>query len=373
MIKFLLQEIEKSPNPLFTKKELFSLSPKDFQELTKRKILAYFRPSENDMEKVRLPRCQHGCPLTVVQVEGGLEAVCLEHPEEDPIPIERDDLNRYAFSVDMLLVQLRTANRIDGDLHRINGGYFYIGYKTYNDNRVGFIFVSNIGKEGLVKLSGLRHLCKDDDILVLLTPASKIEDVPLRGRLRHEKIVQTSLASSLASSLDPQTFELPIEKLISGFLKPKAITELSKRQKTDYKQFEYQCYDKVYIPGTIPMKRSNLIVVNGNEIKMGDSLFILFLRFVVELKKKKGGWVNIYTLESEGIITDVLKYQVYSNLRTALEGSLLDKDGQKFIQSDGSKKYRISTHPDFVTYDRKKLINHSERLVKELAIKLPTQ
>jgi hypothetical protein len=219
----------------------------------------------------------------------------------------------------------------------------------------------------LVKLSCLRHLCKDDDILVLLTPASKIEDVPLKGRLRHGNIVQTSLASSL----DPQTFELPIENLISGILKPKAITELSKGQKTDYEKFEYRCYDKVYIPGTIPMKRSNLVVVNGNEIKMGDSLFVLFLRFVVELKKKKGGWVDIYTLESEGIITDPLKYRVYSNLRTALDGSLLEKDGQKFIQSDGSKKYRISTHPDFITYDKKKLLMHQVNDIRELAKKLP--
>ena len=84
-------------------------------------------------KKVRLHRCQHGCPLTVVQTEGGLEAVCLEHPEEDPMRIERDDLNRYAFSVDMLLFQLRTANRIDSDLHRINGGCFYVGYKPYSD------------------------------------------------------------------------------------------------------------------------------------------------------------------------------------------------------------------------------------------------
>lgn len=366
MIKFLLQEIEKSPNPLFTEKELLSLSPKDFQDLTKRKILSYFQPSENDMEKVRLPRCQHGCPLTVVQLEGGLEAVCLEHPEEDPIPIKKDDLNRYAFSVDMLLVQLRTANRIDGDLHRINGGYFYIGYKTYSDNRVAFIFISKIGNEKLVKLSGLKHLCKDDDILIVLTPASKIEDVALKGRLRHEKIIRTSLVSSL----DPQTFELPIEKLISGLLKPKAITELSKGQKSDYEKFEYQCYDKVYIPGTIPMKRSNLMVVNGNKINMGDSIFTLFLRFVVELKKKKGGWVNIHTLKSEWVITDVLNYQSYSNLRTALKGSLLDKDGQKFIQSDGSKNYRIATHPDFITYDKKKLLNHQAAHIRELAKKL---
>jgi hypothetical protein len=159
-----------------------------------------------------------------------------------------------------------------------------LGYKTYSSHRAGFIFFSNIGKERLVKLSGLKHLCKDDDILVLLTPASKIEDVPLKGRLRHDKIVQ----ASLALSLDPQTFELPIEKLISGLLKPKAITELSKRQKTDYEKFEYQCYDKVHIPGTIPMKRSNLMVVNGNEIKMGDSLFILILAVCGGIEEEKG-------------------------------------------------------------------------------------
>lgn len=366
MIGFLLEEIEKSPNPLFTKKELLALSPEDFQDLTKRKILTYFRPPQGDMENVRLPRCQHGCPLTVIEVEEGFEAICLEHPEEAPIPIENDDLNRYAFSVDMLLVQLRTANRIDGHHHRISGGYYYIGYKTYNDNRVGFVFVPNIGDEKLVKLSGLKHLCKDDDILVVLTPASKIEDVPLKNSLSHNKIIQTSLASSL----DPKTFELPIEELISRLLKPKAITELSKRQKADYDKFDYQCYDKVYIPGTIPMRRSNLIVVNENEIKIGDSIFTLFLRFVVELKKKEGGWVDIYTLESEGVITDSLKYQIYSNLRTALEGSLSDRDGQKFIQNDGSKNYRVSTHPDFITYDKKKLLNHQDRQIKELAKKL---
>jgi hypothetical protein len=63
------------------------------------------------------------------------------------------------------------------------------------------------------------------------------------------------------------------------------------------------------------------------------------------------GWVNIYTLKSEGVITDVLKYQIYSNLRTASEGSLLDKDG--------------------VTCDKKKLFAHQDRHIRELAKKLP--
>ena len=89
------------------------------------------------------------------------------------------------------------------------------------------------------------------------------------------------------------------------------------------------------------------------------------------MKKGKGGWVNKHTLNSEGIITDTEKFQIYSNLRRAVEGSLLDKDGQKFIENNGSKQYRISTHPDFVNYDRKKLIKHPDRRVQRLAEQLP--
>lgn len=43
-----------------------------------------------------------------------------------------------------------------------------------------------------------------------------------------------------------------------------------------------------------------------------------------------------------------------------MEGGLLEKDAKKFIENDGSKRYRISTLPDFVTYDRGNLLKHSE-------------
>jgi hypothetical protein len=372
VIKYLLQELEKSRNPVFSKKELLNISRPGFEELRRRHILSYVRPSGKEMESLRLPRCQHGCYLTVIEMDGDLEAVCLNHPEENPIPVDRDDLNRYAFLLDKFLFQVRAANGIEGDFHRISGGYFYIGYKTYDNSQVGFVFISNIGSDRLIKLSGLKCLCEEDDILVVLTPFSKIDDVLPRGRLHHDKIIQ----ASLANSLNLQTFELPIEKLISRVLNAKAgeettITELSKKQKEDYEKFEYQCYDNVHVPGTIPMKRSSFIEVNGNKIKIGDSIFALLLRFVAELKQEKGGWVNRYDLESDGIVTDPEKFQIYSNLRTALEGSLLDKDGHKFMQNDGSKNYRISTHPDFVTYHKKKLLNHQDHRIRRIALGMP--
>lgn len=248
-------------------------------------------------------------------------------------------------------------------------GYFYIANKIQSGKRIGLIFVINIGDGKLLKLSTLKYIEKDNSILVVFTPVSKNETIVLKKRLKK--------GSLLHKSFDAQICKL-LGEIVSGILKPNigtdlVVRELSDKQDRDYKDFEYKCYDKIYIPGTIPMKRSNEIEVNNHKIRLGDSMFKLFLRFVQELKKKKHGWVNRHTLGLDSIIADVDKFQIYSNLRSALQGSLLDKDGQKFIENDGSKQYRISLHPDFIAYDREKLLKHPDSSIQTLAKKLPTK
>jgi len=95
------------------------------------------------------------------------------------------------------------------------------------------------------------------------------------------------------------------------------------------------------------------------------------MRFVLELKRSKSGWVYTQDLETEGIITDSSKYQIYNHLRAALKGSLLNKDVSDFIESNSRKQYRISTHPDFVSYNRKDLLQHPDNRVRAIAQKLP--
>ena len=135
------------------------------------------------------------------------------------------------------------------------------------------------------------------------------------------------------------------------------------KQKKDYEEFGYKCSDEIFIPGTIPQNRSNEITVNYHKMKIGDSLLKLLLTFVVEAKKSKGGWATMPTKAGH--------YQSYSNLRVALEGNLLENNGRNFIENDGSKRYRISTHPDFITYDKKKLLQHPIPTIKDLAEQLP--
>ena len=171
------------------------------------------------------------------------------------------------------------------------------------------------------------------------------------------------VTAPLASSLDFKTFKLPVDNLIKEFIENAGqVTELSKKQAKDYKDFGYKCYDKIHIPGTAPMKRSNDLNINGHTVKMPDGAFKLFIELVVELKKGKGGWLTK--------VVDAGKYQVFDRVRKPLEGSLRDKDAKKFIENNASKQYRISTHPDFVTYDLNKLKQHSLSEIKSLARKL---
>ena len=84
------------------------------------------------------------------------------------------------------------------------------------------------------------------------------------------------------------------------------------------------------------------------------------MHFVIELKKGKGGWVAPPDLVAERFINDMEHRQRYSQLREHFKGSLKEKDGEKFIECDRSKQFRLSTHPEFITYDKQKLLNHPE-------------
>lgn len=204
-------------------------------------------------------------------------------------------------------------------------------------------------------------------------------DTEFKTKIEITTLVQQKYAEDLKDLLGTfANFEVSHLRITGRFATLNEIRQMAKtrkiltnEKKKDYEIFEYLCQDEVHIPGTTPSERRNLLVINGNELWIGDSLFHLFLRFVFELKKGKGGWVYLHDLVSEGLIINEQDYRKISNLRVQIKGSLLEKDGKKFIEHGGSGRYRISTHPDFITYEKKKLLNHKDPEIRKLANKLP--
>ncbi len=149
------------------------------------------------------------------------------------------------------------------------------------------------------------------------------------------------------------------------------ITTLTPKQEKDRSRHEYKCLDKLHIPGTQPRKKSNIIILNGYKVKIGDKPFVLLMRFVLELKRNPKGWVNSRTLVEEKIIKHHDDYRGYGTLKTPIKGFLLKKNENDFIENDGDGNFRISTHPDFITYDKHKLKNHPDDQIKQIAKQLP--
>lgn len=157
----------------------------------------------------------------------------------------------------------------------------------------------------------------------------------------------------------------------------RATAPLTDEQASVYKRYEYQCYDRIDISGKMKKiggktkKGRNVVGINGSEVAIGDSLFVLLLRLVVELKREQGGYISRVDLWNEGVVANSERFHPYSNLRAAIEAHLRDRDGQKFIQNDGEKNYRVSTHPDFVSFDKEKLLKHPNATVRKLVRRLP--
>ncbi|HOW42336.1 MAG TPA: hypothetical protein PLF03_01585 [Candidatus Omnitrophota bacterium] len=359
MMNFILKNIEAFPTASFSESELVRVSKTDFNFLTKQKCLDRMKYDYMKEPYYSSALGDNGNERRIKKVGSRFCAYSVESADSAPIEVTEADLRRYQLSFPALFAKIRQVNKIEGKFQEIPEGYFYIGYKLYDSFRVGFVFVPKIGDGKLIKFVGLKDICKDDKVLVVFTPFTKIEDILLSWGLSKCKIVTVPLATAL----DFKTFKLSIDDLTKEFMPEGGATALTKKQAKDYKDFDYKCYDKIHIPGTAPMKRSNDLEVNGHKIKMPDGAFKLFIELGVELKKGKGGWLKK--------VVEAGKYQIFDRVRSPLQGSLLGKDAKKFIENNASKDYRISTHPDFITFDKKNLLKHASASVQALAKGLP--
>lgn len=232
MIEWLLKELEKNPTGVFRKRDLFEQSKEQFEELKSLGLLIYVQPNLNcETYPCSLP-CANSCPMDVVEVDNRFYAICPQDSEIDPISLNRDELDKYQFCIEKFLELVRSANKLAGSLQEIKQDYFYFGYTTYKNNRVGFVFGFTITCKSTLELTGLKHLCVDDDFLVVFSPVSMIEDISQRKELGLEKITQTSLAISL----NFETYEFSVEKNISALIaQQKSESEPAEKKKKKHR------------------------------------------------------------------------------------------------------------------------------------------
>jgi len=211
LIEWLLEQVEKDPTTLFRKRDLLKKSPFEFERLKQAGLLTYVQSDpENETYPCDLP-CARACARQIVEMQGQFYAICPEDSEITPILLGEDDLHKYALSIEKLLEEIRKANGLGGSISRIEPDYSYVGHILWEERRVGFVFVPSIKGKRLLELCGLRKQCLDDDVLIVFSLVSAINDISIRVDLSREKIVQ----ASLAATLDLGTLAIPVAELVT--------------------------------------------------------------------------------------------------------------------------------------------------------------
>ncbi|MCX5786082.1 MAG: hypothetical protein NTX59_10365 [Elusimicrobia bacterium] len=352
LLAYLLKHLEGLPDATFYESELACISSSGFSALKKQKYLLF---DQYDFEQETY--CdKRGNERFVQKVNGRWIATSTEDSGISPVYLKEQDLNRYAFNVQPLLANIKTGNDLTKNVDAVTSRIWFIGEATVIQNNIGVFmaFVSD-DEQARAELLGLKAKIGKMDGILVLCPSYVIKSQDLLSKLAGQNIVCLTFKEAFRK----KDYAIDYSKARFGQASGQSSPKLTARQTADYTKYKYKCYDKLHISGTAPMKRSNSIIVNGHTIKMPDEAFRLIIELVVELKKRKGGWLTKKMEEG--------KYQIFDRVRKPLEGSLQDKDGKKFIENDGSKHYRISTHPDFVTYELRNLKKHADSVVSGFA------
>lgn len=120
---------------------------------------------------------------------------------------------------------------------------------------------------------------------------------------------------------------------------------------------------RIHLDGTRSGRRLQ-IVLDDRVLGITERSFELLLRLVVALHQSPPGWVHRSDL---GEVGD--QSQAVSRLRSELRPGLIDPT-RPIIENNGAGAYRLSLPPTCATADLEKLFQDSNRVIRELALKL---
>ncbi|HEX77106.1 MAG TPA: hypothetical protein G4O03_01645 [Dehalococcoidia bacterium] len=362
MIDWILRELEKHPNTLFYEKELKVRDAAEFTKMRRERLLGYVQPDDRS-ETYGVGQAK---PLSVVNIGGELYGIDDEDAEKDPVHLRKTDLARYSFSLDRFIDKLRAVNNLLGSASPLDKRLFFAGEKTVNGKRVAFVFalLDSEKRAADLLLTLPSRVSPNHDRIAVVTPSFTVKSEAVRAQLERLRIYVMPLG-------DTMSLETDVSSLFKEAPQPSPSALLTSEQEEEFARYGYKSRLPIYITGDVEKRATNIVEINETRVPIGDAAFTLFLRLVVELKKNKKGSVSKSTLIRGGYIKADGEFQAIARLRQAFNAALGWLAPQEFIEAPKPKTLRLSTHPDLVTYDKEKLLRHSNEKIRRLARRLP--
>jgi len=306
MIKTILEKIERYPDVVFRKNELQDR----FDELYQTGILEYIQPDPHYETYPCKYSCSKSCPMEVIKMREQLYAICPEDSERDPLPLDKNSLHRYKFSINRFMQKLRSVNNISGDIQELGKDCYYLGSNQYGDDKVGFVFLRNADS---LSIAGLQKVCEEKN-LVIITIFTKLNKLDLTGR----NIINVSLVESMDDD-----FRLEIDLSSLNIQEPLNTKLIFLDQKAG--------------------GRSYYINLNSEKISIPYSELVLLIYFAIK-RKSTDGWISQDDTDKEGITESENDDAHLRKLVNRLEKSL--KGRKDLIENDNEGRYRLAVSFD---------------------------
>lgn len=186
-----------------------------------------------------------------------------------PLRLTNQELNRYSFNVQPLLAEIKTQNNFVKNSDPITPRLLFIGEATALQRSIGvFLAFISDDEQAEAELLGLRAKVGKTDGILVLCPSYEIQSQNLSSQLAGQNVVCRTFKAMFKGT----GYKIDFSKVSFDHAADQPAQRLTAKQIEDYTKCKYQCYDQPHIPGTIPMKRSNVLTVNGHTIKMPDNI-----------------------------------------------------------------------------------------------------
>jgi len=356
MIPWLLSNLQRGPDHSFYEWEL-KMHCDEFQDLRDSGLM--MRDLEAEQSEFYCDRWGHR--LELVRMDGGIFGIDAQDPDEPIFELDSRELVRYRFNHDRWQRAVREANDLNGVTSRLERHLFFLGEKVDAGSTLGFVvgFFNQREMALNLLLSLPDRLPSRYDAIVVTTPFST--PVTQQDIANLER-----LGVYLVPPLNHETLLIECPRLQVKRREEVRRVVLSPAQKADYDRYEYKCQLPIELTGKINNSGNNVVLVGDTPVEIGDVPFRLFLRLVVELHRNKLGVVPKFDLRSEGYFGEGTDDQSINRLRNCFVRALGDLDPKHFIERYRPKTLRVSVHPDLLTWDTEKLLEHDDCRVKAL-------
>lgn len=362
MIAWMLEQMEKIPSYCFSRTELLGRSRSEFNKLRSEGFLEIIHPDEDEMSYPCPVRdCGNGCPMEVERRGKEYYAVCPVDDEVEPLPLTADNIARYRLNLATIIDRFRQVNELAGRPSYLDRRLFYLGETRACGLNLGVI-LALFGTEmtAVRQLLALPNMLSGRlDRFLVVFPTLEIKEQAALVRLEKFEIYPINLS-------EEDFFRIDYSPAIRRTAPRPVQVTLTPDEDRQFDLREFKSRLPIEITGEIEKRSSNIILIGGAKVSLGDAPFALFLRLAVELFKggdgcvSKGDPVFGGGLIAEGILPASGMDQAIQRLREKLAPALQGLPSNQFIEAYRPKHLRLSTHPAYVRYEKGKLLDHAE-------------